>query len=60
MTFFLISCEHVSDEERNKMHINDIRNYAPNLQIHDFKLEDGTRCVYVSGHRQAGLSCDFK
>ncbi len=32
---------------------------APHARIYDFFLEDGTRCVYVTGVREAGLSCDF-
>ncbi len=32
---------------------------APHTRIYDFFLEDGTRCVYVTGVREAGLSCDF-
>jgi len=32
---------------------------APPETIYDFFLKDGTRCVYVNGVREGGLSCDF-
>lgn len=36
-----------------------VLNEAPPEPIYDFFLDDGTRCVYVNGVREGGLSCDF-
>ncbi len=33
--------------------------YAPKY-VDDFFLQDGTRCVWVTGVRRAGLSCDWQ
>lgn len=53
----IVSCSPpYADNAPRKPHVV---NEAPHNRIYDFFLEDGTRCVYVDGVREGGLSCDF-
>ena len=35
------------------------KHYAPG-SVYDFKMEDGTRCIFIISGYGGGLSCDYK
>ncbi len=55
--FLMVACAPSPDNTPRQPRIE---YFAPHERIYDFYLEDGTRCVYVDGVREGGLSCDFK
>ena len=55
--FLIVACAPASSDNTPRQ--PHVINEAPYERIYDFYLEDGTRCVYVDGVREGGLSCDF-